>query len=283
MRPRGMAKFLATAVTLALMATMAACASSNSASKEPEAPAQKPRYTQLFDSGKFAEAQAAAATAAKTAATTEDREQAMLIAGLSAHARDRSYEAVPYLTPLLDSDDEAIVGKAEATLGLIALQKGQNDQAAEYLSAASEKLTGDNAARAALYAGDALRAAGKQDEAQAQYEKAQSLARVDSVMKATIEDRLKGGPAVKPAAGKKSGTYSIQLGAFTNQQRAQAAADRVRSKAQSLSLGSPRLIESSSKGKKVVLVQVGKFGTKQAAESAKVKLGQQAFVTASAD
>jgi cell division septation protein DedD len=102
-------------------------------------------------------------------------------------------------------------------------------------------------------------------------------------MKATIEDRLKGGPAVKKASGAKSSSYSVQLGAFTNQQRAQAAADRARNKAQSLSLGSPRLIESTSKGKKVVLVQVGKFGSKKAAESAKAKLGENAFVTASAD
>lgn len=260
------------------------CASDRpSTASEERATASKPGYTQLFEQGKFADAQASAASAAKKATITPEREEAMLIAGLAAHARDRSAEAEPYLTALMDSDDEAISGKAEATLGLIALQRGQNEKAAELLGSASEKLQGDQAARAALYAGDAYRAAGKPDEAHEQYEKAQSLARVDTVMKATIEDRLKGDPAVKKASGVKSGAYTLQLGAFTNQPRAQAAADRVRNKAQSLSLGSPRLIESTAKGKKVVLVQVGKFGSKQAAESAKARLGQQAFVTAAAD
>src|ERR1043165_8558207 len=146
---------------------LGACASDGQSSTN----AGQPKYVELFDQGRFAEAQSAAATYASSA-TGHDREEALLMAGLAAHARDHMSEAEPYLAQVVDSQDESISGKAEATLGLIALQRSQNDKAAELLSSASEKLYGDQAARAALYAGDAYRAQGKVEEAREQYEKA---------------------------------------------------------------------------------------------------------------
>lgn len=225
---------------------------------------QSKRYTQAYDGSK------AAVPNLRGAA----KEQALLIQGESAHAINRNSEAKLLLRPLADtSQDPRTSGQAAATLGLIYQEEGDFDDGAKYLSLASDKLDGDASARSALYAGDCLKSLGRTDEARSMYEKAQQSVRTDNSLRGMIADRLKPSSA-SPGVGK----FTLQAGAFSTQQRAQAQADRLRQSASNAGLGSPRVVQTSSKGKTLYTVRVGRFTSRDDAVKAAKTMGVEAMV-----
>jgi len=239
-----------------------------------------PSYVDLYNSGRWAEAQAAAAARAKELPQGAEREQAMLIAGQSAHAQGRDNEAEPWLTPLLESGDPAIAGRAAMTLGLIAQRAGLNAKAVPLFETASNNLAGDESARALLYLGDSYDRMKERPKARDSWTLALGRVKHDQSLKADIDARLSrrdGGPATK------RGGLVLQVGAFSSHQRAQGLADRLRDRATAAGLAEPRVIETSTKGKAVFVVQVGRFGTRPEADKAKKSLGEVAFVTEAAD
>ena len=262
------AKATLTALILLSATFQVACSSSQKG--------QQADYKELYSQHRYADAYKAALEA-QTSGSSVQKEQAALIAGLSAAALGKNDEAEKILTPLLKSGDQTVSGKAAAQLGLIAYGADRHAEAATLLTEASNKLTGDEAARASLYAGDALRAQGRTSEARASYERAQTQVQGDSTLKVLISDRL---AAVSGTQATGSGQFTVQLGAFSSWQRAQVQADRYRARAQAAGLASPRIVQTANQqGVKVYAVRVGRFANRSAAETVQRNLGAEAKIT----
>ncbi|MBX3381038.1 MAG: SPOR domain-containing protein [Phycisphaeraceae bacterium] len=263
------------AVRLALAGLLVASAmvqtACSSSQKAPQAD-----YRDLYSQHHYAEAYQAALQA-QTEGSSVQKEQAALIAGLSAAALGKNDEAEKILTPLLKSGDQTVSGKAAAQLGLIAYGQDRHAEASALLTEAATKLTGDEAARASLYAGDALRAQGRTSEARASYERAQSQVQDDSTLKVLISDRLAAVSGTQPTG---TGQFTVQLGAFSSFQRAQVQADRYRTRAQSAGHTTPRIVQTANaKGVKVYAVRVGRFTKRSDAEAVRKGLGSEAQIT----
>ena len=258
-------------------------------------------YIDSYRNGDYAEAYRTAAKSAMTG-TNADGEQAALIAGQAAHAQGNFSDAQRWLRILLDSDNKQIAGQAGATLGLIAQQTGDQQQAADLLLAAGNKLTLDAAARSQLYAGDSLSRLGKGDEARAAWEKAQHNAKYDAAIAATIESRLATGtaPAMPKQHGssallgndviqagtivgstpKGAGSFTLQAGVFSTLSRAVNAASQITPQAKRAGYEAPRVVNTfDTKGKRVYAVRFGHFANKDVADSARAKFGSGVIAT----
>ncbi|MBL8875072.1 MAG: SPOR domain-containing protein [Phycisphaerae bacterium] len=262
------AKTALTALALFTVLFQTACASSKKSAQED--------YRELYNQHRYADAYKAALEA-QTEGSSVQKEQAALIAGLSAAALGKNTEAENILKPLLKSGDQTVSGKAAAQLGLIAYEQNRHAEASELLNEAATKLTGDEAARASLYCGDALRAQGRTAEARSSYERAQSQVQDDSSLKVLISDRL---AAVSGNQATGSGQFTVQLGAFSSWQRAQVQADRYRARAQAAGLASPRIVQTTNQqGVKVYAVRVGRFANRAQAENVQRNMGAEAKIT----
>jgi len=256
----------ATALLAAALLVTGCSSSSKTGSKD---------YKTLYENRQYADAYKAAMEA-QTEGSSVQREQAALIAGLSAAALNKNDEAERILRPLTKSNDQTVSGKASAQVGLIAYEGNRHSEASELLTDASNKLSGDEGARASLYAGDALRAQGRTSDAKAMYEKAQTQVQNDSTLKVLISDRI---AAVTGLSNAGTGGFTVQLGAFSSFQRAQVQADRYRARAQAAGLATPRIVQTkNSAGAQVYAVRVDRFASRQAADAARAKLGADARV-----
>jgi cell division protein FtsN len=158
----------------------------------------------------------------------------------------------------------------------MAFEKERHAEAVQLLTKASDQLSGDEAARSSLYAGDAWRAQGRITDARLMYERAQSQVKNDSTLKVLISDRL---AAVSGQQRDGSGTFTVQIGAFSTFIRAQMQADRYRARAQSAGLSTPRIVQTiNTQGAKVYAVRVGRFTTRGAADAARQALGSEARI-----
>lgn len=256
---------------------------------------QGPPYDQLYSSGKYAEAYDEASKVAGSL-SGKDKQHAALVAGLSAHALNRNPEAEKWLRPLASSSDPQVAGESMATLGLILQEQSHHAQAAEMLSNASNKLTGDQGARAALYAGDSYRALGKREDANRMYELAKSKAERDNALKVMIGDRLAGVPppqkTVKVAGASsgrsaapnaapqpqqrpqmRGGAFTVQVGAFSSPSVATKEAAKFKQ------WGTPQIAPVANKnGQTLYAVRIGSFATKSDAENFRKQIGSSARV-----
>ena len=262
------------AVVLAIASVGCSTSKSNSASTDQRS------YTQLYEAREYSRAYTAANKAAESAAGVE-KERAQLVAGLSADRMDRHTEAEHLLEPLLKSEDYRVAGTAAATLGLNAQSKGQHNQAADLLTKAAEKLTGDDKAHAAMYAGDSYLALSRTSDAKASYALASSVAK-DSALRSEISNRLANlkPPTQPPVVGGGSGAFTIQLGSYAEFARANTQAAASRSKVVTAGLPNPRIVQTSKDGKVMYAVRVGRFNTRDDAERARSRLGRDGFVMA---
>ncbi len=261
-------RLVAAGLTILASSWLAVTIGCGSASKGAAA---NPNYIQDYEARRYQQAYEGARGAAPNLKGVA-KEQALLIQGESAHALNKNPESKLILRPLTESTDARISGQAAATLGLIYQEEGDFDDGAKFLQLASTKLDGDASARAALYAGDCLKAQGQTAEARKMYEQAQSQVRTDSSLRGMIADRLSGGST----AG--VGKFSLQVGAYSTRQRAQAQADRLRQTAANLDLGSPTIVETVAKGKSLYTVRIGKFTSREAAQKAAKGLGVEATI-----
>lgn len=228
-----------------------------------------PGYARAYNAGRFSTA-LREATAEAAVSTGRDREEAALIAGLAAHALGDDSSAANWLTPLLNSSDRSISGRAYAGLGLIARDRGDNERAAALLTTASRKLSGDDAAHASLNAGDALEDLGRKEAAREQYQLGYSQAK-DRALQATLTSRLN------------NQRWTIQLGAFANRRNAERAAREHAAEAAGVGLGAPFVTASMEHGRRLYLVQVGEFRSRAEADAARSRLGVSAIVAAADD
>lgn len=277
-------------VVLAAMlaaSALSGCASMGSSKEKPR------DYVTLYQTGEYAAAFDAASKAA-TSLRGWDTEKASLIAGLSAHALDKNAEADRWLRPLLQSRDRTVLGKASATLGIIAQERREHDKAAELLTKAAENLAGDESARASLYAGDSLTALGRHDEALKAYTTALSKIHADSNLRAMIGQRLSAKPAARVAqaspgitSGTRSGAgyglstprglsgFSVQAGAFSNVNTANSEARRLSP------LAPVRVVPIQKNGATLFAVRLGGFTTRSAAEILRRRVGAHARIVTS--
>lgn len=251
-----------------VMGGVGGCASSQ--------PRVSPAYVSSYNAGQYQAAYRDAVTLAREDPSGQrplvgstERARAALVAGLAAHAMGRDTEAERWLNPLVEYGDTSIAGRAGAAIGLIASSRGEYESAATLLVAAAGKLTGDESARASFYAGEALSALGRDGQARVQYALASASARQDSPLRRRIEQRIS------------TGRYSIQLGAFSKRNHAQAVVDDAKARAQELGLGPPRIILSTDKrNRRLYVVRVGTFHDRNAALDSLRKLGVDGFVMA---
>ncbi len=251
--------------------TLGGCSSTPSAGPDYLSAYNNRNYPLAY---KMAEESAAKSTGLK-------REQASLIAGLSAHALNRTDDAKRWLEPLaVSSKDNQVAGRAGATLGIIAAEQKQHEVAVRYLTEAAAKLDGNDAARAWLYAGDSYKALNKAKEARDAYSKADALVTDGSELESMARQRIaapiipqsgvapyRGAIGATAPAGAK---YTIQLGAYSSKANAEDAARRTGRPA--MAIGQPYIIQTTSKaGKPVWALRVGGFATADQARQAAQK------------
>ena len=288
---RGMTRLAAAAALSAVLLYVGGCAGGSAAA---DAPSQG--YMESYRKGEYAQAYREAAREALSGSSSNS-EQAALIAGQAAHAMGNYSDAARWLRPLRESTNKQIAGQASATLGLIAQQNGDQQQAADLLSEAGDKLTLDAAAKSQLFAGDSLYYLGKRDDARAMWEKAKGNAKYDAALAASIESRLAGGSVphltVKPTSGsfrpmangtnatpKGQGPFTLQAGAFSTLERAVKAAKSITPRATKAGYEAPRVVNAiDSKGRRIYAVRFGRFPTKAAAESARNSFGSDVIAT----
>lgn len=255
------------------------------ASNAPAVTGDEPTFTASYAEGRYEQAYRTAATAA--AYPGGANAEAGLIAGLSAHALNRPDEARRWLEPLVGHADPSVSGRASAALGLIAQNRGEHQRAATLLADAAGRLGGNQGARAALYAGDSYAALGQADEARRQYERAGAMVTNDTALQSVVSGRLAGGKppangdaAAAPAA---SGPYSIQLGAFSSPDRANALARQAQTRADATGLGQVRIFQDRDRlGRVLNFVRVGYFPSRTAAADGRSRLGMGGIVAETA-
>lgn len=286
---------MAVCVAWVLAATqLAGCGSASRAPVDSD-------YAESYRTGRYADSYDAASAAYLTSGG-KSKDDAALIAGLSAQAMNRNEDAERWLNLVVRTSDRGISGRAGAALGLIAQERKQHAEAARLLSDAGDKLGGDEGARAYMYAGDSYRALGKSDEAQSMYRRADSAADRDAHLRGMIATRLTGGgpkpeevgrpgaavvasPPRPAATGKlltsnaATGSYTLQVGAFSTKQRADKQAAGTKVRAARLGLGVPRIVTTTDKaGKQLYAVRIGRFPTLDSANNARRSFGSDARV-----
>jgi tetratricopeptide (TPR) repeat protein len=284
------ARLVKSAVVASLVLASGAFSAGCSSSGGSAAADERPHYVEDYTAGNFEAAYAAASRASEDdRLSANDRERAALIAGEAAHAMNRDTEAQTYLYKVAGSQDELVRGKAKATLGLIALDQGNHSRAADFLQDASALLMGDEAARASMFAGDALRAQNKNAAATEAYRKAAELAKNDPELRSDIQDRLAGrGPDVVVSNGGRSlanstGPFTLQLGAFSSSQKAQSVASQSASAAARAGLGVPTVVRLNRNGKILHAVRIGTFASRTDAQRAAAAFKGSIVTVASAN
>lgn len=223
------------------------------------------RAQDLYQQGQYAEALRQAEQSAQTSKPPAS-DRAALIAGMSAYELKKHSEAERWLRPLAYNSDPAIAGRASATLGLVQVARDRYSSAAIDFTSASRRLEGDEAARAHYFAGECYSILGRLDAARASYEQARSLAR-DPSLRGRISSRLTGG------------SYTLQLGAFSNRANADRALATGTARASQAGLPAPTIVATPDvTGRTIYLVQVGRFGTKEEAAAARTRLGTESVV-----
>lgn len=256
---------------LAVLAVLPACSSS------PTPTASGTDYEKLYQQREYTKAYQAA-SAAYTSSTGADKDRAALVAGLASAALEppKEGDAQRWLTPLVQSPDARVSGTAAATLGMIAQRKSRHAEAVGLLSSAAEKLTGNDQARAAMFAGDSMQALGRTADARGMYEKAAAGA-TDRLLAQQVAARQS---TVAPDKAVTKGSFTIQVGSFSDVQKAMSAAAKLQPKATSAGLPAPRVVNTTGKdGKAMHAVRIGRFATRAEAQTAQLKLsGEQTVV-----
>mgnify|MGYP001330823886 CR=1 FL=1 len=195
------------------------------------------------------------------------KEAAALTAGLAAHAMGNDAEAERWLTPLVKSTDRQIKARASAALGLIKADAGDHEQAVVLLTDASRSLPGDSGARAEFYAGESYASMGRLDAARAHYRVAKAKT-IDPELKRVLDERLS------------SGGYTVQLGAFKDEQNARRLASDSASKCAAAGASDPRVVARVRPGAPTLYtVRVGSYATRDEANRVLLRIGLPGIVT----
>lgn len=182
-----------------------------------------------------------------------DRYEAAYISGLSAQALGDLREADGLLNRALASPDPTLATDAADALGLVYSQQGRYVEAQRSLIWAAERLQGERQARAYYYAGIAQQKLGQWSQARTTLVLARGMSR-DASLRSQIEQQIN-------VTG-----WTLQLGAYTERERARIQAESIAAKSRDMRLGLPRLVNGmTNEGEAVTFVHVGQFTSYQSA------------------
>ena len=216
--------------------------------------------TVLYESGDYQAAYDAARPVAWDR-YRDDRFEAAYIAGLSAQSLGDLAEAEKMLKKTLRTEDQSLAADAAYALGLVYSQKGRYREAYTQLFRSADQLFGERKALATFYAGIAQQKLGQWSQARTTLVLAKSRS-ADPALRSQIDEQIQ-------VTG-----WTLQLGAFTNRDRARKQAQSIAAKAQDMRLGLPRLVAgSTAEGDAVTLVHVGQFTSYQSATRYRDALG----------
>lgn len=223
-------------------------------------------YSDAFSAGRYGDAYVEASEAAEQAAPGRKRDEAALIAGLSADRLNQETNAERWLEPLTRSNERDIAGRAGAALGLREQARGRHSRAAELFSEAADRLTGDEAARAEFHAGQSCAALGKPELARMKYAAAAAHA-TDPTFRGRVQREMNALPV--GAGADRASAFSVQLGAFSRLENAEECVRRHSAAAGREGLGLPWIDQRADDGRTLYVVRVGRFPARDQASAAK--------------
>ena len=193
-------------------------------------------------------------------------EEAAYMAGMSAYHLQEPTRALEFLDIAARSSDRSIAGRAMAQAGLIHHEKGHYETAVRLFQGAAGRLDGDDRARACLLAAAAQQKLGQWSHAAASLRQARRHSSDPGVHRHVKEHMS-------------YGAYTIQLGAFAVEENARRAARAVSGRAAAIRIGHPRMVRAVDVGgRRLILVQVGRFNDHAAASSARSRLSTSADI-----
>ncbi len=183
------------------------------------------------------------------------------LAGLSAYHLGDNDEARRRLTAAVTELDGENAAKAQATLGLVELAQDRPAPAAEAFAAAWPALSGRDARQAARFAAASHQQLGDEHAA----------AEWDRIARGDDENRRQ-----------RLASFTIQVGAFRDRDRAERAAVDAAEVAEDTGLGPVRIVtRSDRRGTVLYVVQLGSFSTRTEAASARQRVGNLQYIVAS--
>ena len=175
-----------------------------------------------------------------------DRFLAAYIAGMSTMKLRDHPKAVFYLDIAKQSSDRQLAADAEAALGLNHAQMGKHDLAIRELLNAAPGLQGNDKANAYLFAAISQQKLGRRSAARTNLLLASQNA-TDPALRQQINQLL-------GVTG-----YTLQTGAFTKENNARTAAQKLAGQARPLNMGQARILVITQNGRKFYRVQIGRF------------------------
>ncbi len=213
-----------------------------------------------YEQGRYRDALTAARPQMSSSSTAQ-RHEAGYISAISAYSLRDYRSAARYARIAAASHDRQLAGQASATLGMALTMQRQYHDAAEALSRAAGKLSGEDRALASFYAAMAYQKVGRWSHARQQLQKAARATKNTAFGKQIEREMTNAG-------------WTLQAGAFSNRESARREAQRVTRLAGGLELGAARIVHAvSAKGQPLHLVQIGRFAEAQAAYRARTRLG----------
>lgn len=265
--------------TLLLAATfIAGCANNGADSLD--------RSLVAYEGGRYEESLQLAEEAKGAASTSQDSLQSSYLAGMSAFRLGRHSDAVRWLEEparATDGEHRWMAGQANVTLGSSYLALGRKGDAARSFSRAGDLLSGEEAMKARLAAGNAYRELGDQRASDAQFRLAgvpTSGPTAPSAGTSTPTPASDGGAgAANGNPASQVGPFVLQAGAFKDRAKADRRAAEVRARAKEVGLGEPKVMaKRAADGSTMYVVQFGRFGDRRAAESALGRFGASGVV-----
>lgn len=197
----------------------------------------------------------------------DDRAKAAYVAGICAFKLNRLADADSNLLIASGAEDKQIVGKAKATLGHVRMKQNRPQEAAAYFKEAAALLSGEESAKASYEAGVAYKAAGEMSTARSQLSIASNAPSAPAGVRADAREQLA------------DTGFALQIGVFTDRANAQRAQREAQALATKHRLGEVRLVAAKDqRGRAVTIVQLGSFGSRQAAEQARRTIGKLEYV-----
>lgn len=197
----------------------------------------------------------------RRAGASDHRQRALYLEGLCAY-RLADYSAARPLLAEAAQGSGRVAARASAALGLVLLVQQRPDDAGDAFAVAARGLTGDDARKAVYYAARSYGEAGDEDAA-------------------SLWTRILQQPGRERPAGAAGASFTIQVGAFRDRSHAENAALRAAEIAEDHGLAPVRIVpRRDQRGDVLYVVQVGSFGSRTAAMSARRRLGNLQYIVA---
>lgn len=213
-----------------------------------------------YQAGQYREARQTAQQVANQSLGRQ-RDEARYIAGLSAYRLGKSQDALDDLEPLTNNPDNELAGNAAATVGMIYIDLKQDNRALSALQIAAQRLRGNYLARVYHYIGQIHQRAGRWAEGRTAMSLALSNA-TDPKLQRVIREQMD------------VSAFTLQFGAYaqpaTADSRLRAVTPRVNAARIGTATVQPSVMED---GRRLYLVQAGRFVTHDQAARARDRLG----------